>query len=119
MLLHPEEEAAAVEEKVTSQFVPALEAAVQEYVTKWQDRSEAGNFSQKHDPELIKDELRPIVFEEIRGAVSWPGCCWGGVGGGDCAGVHFGIIVLWCYSSCSAAVQSTTHFWACMLDIQP
>ena len=58
-----------MEETISSQFVPALEAAVQDYVTKWQDRSEAGNFSQKHDPELIKDELRPIVFEEIRGGV--------------------------------------------------
>lgn len=31
-----------------------------------QDRDESDNFNQKYDPELVKDELRPIVFEEIR-----------------------------------------------------
>lgn len=31
-----------------------------------QDRDESDNFNQKYDAELVKDELRPIVFEEIR-----------------------------------------------------
>lgn len=39
---------------------------MQEYVVKWQDRDERDNFFQKHDADLVKDELRPIVFEEIR-----------------------------------------------------
>jgi len=55
-----------VEEKVGSVFIPAIEAAVQEFVAKWQDRDESANFFQKYDAELVKDELRPIVFEEIR-----------------------------------------------------
>ncbi len=38
----------------------------QEFVAKWQDRDETNNFFQKHDVDLIKEELRPIVFEEIR-----------------------------------------------------
>ena len=51
---------------VTSIFVPDIECSVQEFVAKWQDRDESMNFAQKYDPDLVKDELRPIVFEEIR-----------------------------------------------------
>lgn len=45
-----------------------------------QDRDETDNFFQKYDPELVKDELRPIVFEEIRQQVGDQGgksyvCC--------------------------------------------
>lgn len=54
------------EEVVSSIFVPDIEKSVQEYVVKWQDRDESTNFFQKYDSELVKDELRPIVFEEIR-----------------------------------------------------
>lgn len=61
----PEEEEKP-EEKITSVFIPSIEAAVQEFVAKWQDRDESSNFFQRHDAELAKDELRPIVFEEIR-----------------------------------------------------
>lgn len=38
----------------------------QEFVAKWQDRDETDNFYQKYDAELVKDDLRPLVFEEIR-----------------------------------------------------
>lgn len=54
------------EDKITSVFVPSIEASVHEFVAKWQDRDETDNFFQKYDQELVKDELRPIVFEEIR-----------------------------------------------------
>lgn len=54
------------EEKITSVFIPSIEAAVHDFVAKWQDRDESGNFFQKHDVELVKDDLRPTVFEEIR-----------------------------------------------------
>ncbi|KAG1669632.1 hypothetical protein FOA52_010792 [Chlamydomonas sp. UWO 241] len=60
---------AVVEEKISSVFVPSIESAVHEFVAKWQDRDETDNFFQKFDQELVKDELRPIVFEEIRLAV--------------------------------------------------
>ncbi|KAG2497810.1 hypothetical protein HYH03_004081 [Edaphochlamys debaryana] len=53
-------------EKITAVFIPSIEAGVQEFVAKWQDRDEQDNFHQKFDGELVKDELRPIVFEEIR-----------------------------------------------------
>ena len=53
-------------EVITSIFVPEIEQAVQDFVAKWQDRDESMNFSQKYDPDLVKDELRPVVFEEIR-----------------------------------------------------
>lgn len=33
---------------------------------RWQDKDESGNFWQKYDPELVKEEVRPLVFEEIR-----------------------------------------------------
>lgn len=61
-----DEAAAAAEQKISNVFTPAIEAAVQDFVAKWQDRDESDNFNQKYDPELVKDELRPIVFEEIR-----------------------------------------------------
>jgi hypothetical protein len=32
---------------VTSVFIPSIEAAVQEFVAKWQDRDEMNNFFQK------------------------------------------------------------------------
>lgn len=51
---------------IPSVFVPAIERAVQEFVAKWQDRDESMNFAQRYDPDLVKDELRPLVFEEIR-----------------------------------------------------
>jgi len=60
------EEEAPVEEKMTSMFIPAIESGVQEFVAKWQDRDETNNFFQKYDADLVKEELRPIVFEEIR-----------------------------------------------------
>jgi len=43
---------------------------MQEFVAKWQDRDETDNFFQKYDAELVKDDLRPLVFEEIRLQVS-------------------------------------------------
>ncbi|KIY95572.1 hypothetical protein MNEG_12391 [Monoraphidium neglectum] len=55
-----------VEETIGSAFIPLLEAAVAEYVAKWQDRDEGSNLSQAHDPELVKEELRPLVFDEVR-----------------------------------------------------
>lgn len=45
---------------------PEFAKPLQEFVAKWQDRDETDNFFQKYDAELVKDELRPLVFEEIR-----------------------------------------------------
>ena len=59
------EEVAPVE-MITSIFVPEIEGAVQEFVAKWQDRDESMNFAQKYDPDVVKDEVRPVVFEEVR-----------------------------------------------------
>lgn len=69
-----------------SVFVPSIEAAVQEFVAKWQDRDESANFFQAYDAELVKDELRPIVFEEIRVQVRYGSrrvlsCVWWGFWG--------------------------------------
>jgi hypothetical protein len=65
---HPGE---AVEEKkeetVSSVFVSDLEAAVKVFVEKWQDHPEGANaLAQKHEAELVRQELRPLVFEEVR-----------------------------------------------------
>jgi hypothetical protein len=51
---------------VPSVFVPDIEAAVQDFVAKWQDRDESLNFAQRYDPDLVRDELRPLVFEQVR-----------------------------------------------------
>jgi hypothetical protein len=36
------------------------------YYANKQDRDEGSNFAQSYDPELVKEELRPLVFEEVR-----------------------------------------------------
>jgi hypothetical protein len=53
---------------ISSAFIPLIEGAVAEYIGKWQERPAPGGASweQQHDPELLKDELRPLVFEEVR-----------------------------------------------------
>lgn len=55
------------EETVSSAFVADLEAAVKLFVEKWQDHPEGANaLAQKHEPDLVRQELRPLVFEEVR-----------------------------------------------------
>lgn len=55
------------EETVSSAFVGDLEAAVKLFVEKWQDHPEGANaLAQKHEAELVRQELRPLVFEEVR-----------------------------------------------------
>ncbi len=74
------EEAPKVEEVISSTFVPAIEAAISEYVARWQDRDETDNFAQHYDEELVREELRPLVFEEVRKQVraGSAGHCVGG-----------------------------------------
>ena len=50
----------------SSAFALDLEKTVDVYTSKWQKRNEEHNFQQMHDTELVKEELRPVVFEEIR-----------------------------------------------------
>ena len=47
-------------------FIDTLEDVVRVFVDKWQDRDEGANLAQRHDVELLKDELRPLVFEGVR-----------------------------------------------------
>lgn len=49
-----------------SKFVSAIEAGVKTYGDKWQERDEGNNFFQKYDAEMVKDELRPVVYDEVR-----------------------------------------------------
>lgn len=52
---------------MSSVFVADLEAAVKLFVEKWQDHPEGANaLAQKHEAELVRQELRPLVFEEVR-----------------------------------------------------
>ena len=52
---------------MSSAFVGDLEAAVKLFVEKWQDHPEGANaLAQKHEPDLVRQELRPLVFEEVR-----------------------------------------------------
>ena len=51
-----------------------LECFSRESLQVWQEgrlQSEANNLQQKHDPELIKEVLRPGVLQEVR---SHPNC---------------------------------------------
>lgn len=55
------------DEAVSSAFVTDLEAAIKVFVEKWQDHPEGSNaLAQKHEPEQVRQELRPLVFEEVR-----------------------------------------------------
>lgn len=47
-------------------FGPLIEQSVQEYVVSWQDKDESNNFFQKYDVELVKESVRPLVFERMR-----------------------------------------------------
>ena len=54
-------------EVVTSLFTPDIESAVKQFVERWQTHDEGQNaLPQKHEPELVKGEMRPLVFEEVR-----------------------------------------------------
>ncbi|XP_061463641.1 dynein regulatory complex protein 11 isoform X2 [Rhineura floridana] len=49
-----------------SNFLPVMEEGNNKYKDVWQNRDEGWNFSQEYDPELIKEEKRKEVEEEIR-----------------------------------------------------
>ncbi|XP_015271924.1 PREDICTED: IQ and AAA domain-containing protein 1-like, partial [Gekko japonicus] len=49
-----------------SNFLPIMEQGNSKYKDVWQNRDEGWNFSQEYDPELIKEEKRKEVEEEIR-----------------------------------------------------
>uniref|UniRef100_A0AAY4BCR0 ATPase AAA-type core domain-containing protein n=1 Tax=Denticeps clupeoides TaxID=299321 RepID=A0AAY4BCR0_9TELE len=49
-----------------SAFLKDLEAAHKSYAETWENRNEDGNFSQRHDMELIKEEKRKELETEIR-----------------------------------------------------
>ncbi|XP_048362194.1 dynein regulatory complex protein 11 [Sphaerodactylus townsendi] len=49
-----------------SNFLPIMEEGNNKYKGVWQNRDEEWNFSQEYDPELIKEEKRKEVEEEIR-----------------------------------------------------
>ncbi|XP_078802654.1 dynein regulatory complex protein 11 isoform X2 [Oryzias latipes] len=49
-----------------SAFLSDLEAADKTFNDFWSSRDETENFSQKHDVELIKEEKRKVVEDEIR-----------------------------------------------------
>ena len=54
-------------EVVTSTFTPDIESAVKQFVERWQTHDEGQNaLPQKHESELVKGEMRPLVFEEVR-----------------------------------------------------
>ncbi|XP_062971937.1 dynein regulatory complex protein 11 [Elgaria multicarinata webbii] len=50
----------------SSNFLPVMEEGNNKYKDVWQNRDEGWNFSQEYDPELIKEEKRKEVEEEIR-----------------------------------------------------
>ncbi|XP_069472090.1 dynein regulatory complex protein 11 [Ambystoma mexicanum] len=49
-----------------SRFIPDMVGGDQEYRGTWQRRDEAWNFHQRHDEELIREEKRKEVEEEVR-----------------------------------------------------
>ncbi|XP_066573569.1 dynein regulatory complex protein 11 isoform X2 [Amia ocellicauda] len=49
-----------------SAFLSELENDHKTYSTVWQNRREAKNFSQRHEPELVKEEKRKEIENEIR-----------------------------------------------------
>lgn len=43
--------------------------SVQQYMSFWMNRDETANFSQKYNPDIVKELLRPTVEKEVRIAV--------------------------------------------------
>ncbi|GBG87220.1 hypothetical protein CBR_g45279 [Chara braunii] len=54
------------EETCPIYFRDHIRKAINTYCTRWQDKDETSNFHQKHDVELVKDAIRPSIFEELR-----------------------------------------------------
>ena len=50
----------------SSNFAPELKSTAVEYAGVWQGRDESSNFAQRHDLELIKEQKRIEVEDEIR-----------------------------------------------------
>ncbi|XRB06577.1 dynein regulatory complex subunit 11 [Pycnococcus provasolii] len=59
-------DAGTAEQTCPNFFGPLIEQSVQEYVAVWQDKDESSNFFQKFDVELVKESVRPLVFERMR-----------------------------------------------------
>lgn len=53
-------------EVILSPFLMDIEKVVENFGSKWKNRNEDNNFCQTFDAELVKEELRPTVFEEIQ-----------------------------------------------------
>ena len=62
----PDEDEEEQVEDPPDKFVIDLHGASQEFLHVWLPRDEKNNFTQEHDEELLKDELRDGVREKIR-----------------------------------------------------
>ncbi|KAM3876176.1 dynein regulatory complex protein 11 [Diretmus argenteus] len=61
-----EEEEEAGLKMLPSAFLSDLEVGNKTFVDVWQNRSESRNLNQRHDAELIKEEMRKVIEAEIR-----------------------------------------------------
>ncbi|KAM4548926.1 dynein regulatory complex protein 11 [Odontesthes bonariensis] len=61
-----EEEEEAGLKMLPSAFLSDLEEGNKIFIDFWKTRNESGNFSQKHEVELIKEEKRKVIEAEIR-----------------------------------------------------
>ncbi|PRP84445.1 hypothetical protein PROFUN_08030 [Planoprotostelium fungivorum] len=52
-----------------SNFLPIIQSSLEKFKGVWLNRDESGNFTQKYDPDLMKEGLRPEVEKEIRASV--------------------------------------------------
>lgn len=41
-----------------------------DYTNLWRNREDAGDIAQRHDADLVRESLRPLIFEEARVALS-------------------------------------------------
>lgn len=47
-------------------FSKQVEGAVHDYSNLWRNREDAGDITQRHDANLVRESLRPLIFEEAR-----------------------------------------------------
>eukprot|EP00898_Chlorokybus_atmophyticus_P002625 jgi/Chlat1/3363/Chrsp23S00269 len=60
------DEAPVVEENITAGFVSPLQESLSRYSSVWESKDETSNFAQHFDSEMVKAQMRPEVFEEMR-----------------------------------------------------
>ena len=51
---------------MSDHFIEFIRQGVSTYDSRWKAYDNTNNLAQKYEAEFVKEQLRPVVFEEIR-----------------------------------------------------